>query len=54
MDDEIYDEIFKAINLKYKFWEMARTTKDSELSIAYYKMAIYYMNKLENIKRRIL
>lgn len=50
MDDEIYI----AITLKYKFWEKARITKDSDLSIAYYKMAIYYMNKLENIKRRIL
>lgn len=48
------DEIVKALNLKYKFWEKARNTKDSDLSIAYYKMAIYYMNKLENIKRRIL
>lgn len=54
MDDEIYDEIYKAMTLKYKFWEKARNTKDLDLSIAYYKMAIYYMNKLENIKRRIL
>lgn len=50
MDDEIY----KAMRLKYKFWKKARATKDSELRIAYYKMAIYYMNKLENIKRRTL
>ena len=50
MDDEIY----KALNLKYKFWKKARTTKDSDLRIAYYKMAIHYMNKLENIRRRTL
>ena len=48
------DEIVKAFNLKYKFWEKARNTKDSELRIGYYKMAIYYMNKLENIRRRTI
>lgn len=44
------DEMLRAMNLKYRFWKKARTSKDSDLRIAYYKMAIYYMNKLENIK----
>ena len=48
------DEMIKAMNLKYKFWEKARNTKDSDLRIAYYKMAIHYMNKLNNIRRSAL
>ena len=48
------DEMIKAMNLKYRFWEKAKNTKDSDLQIAYYKMVIYYMNKLKNIRRRAL